>query len=243
MIELLDTSKIPFPANAAIEIPGIFRSRRRIFGSFRGALLTRSSCRPDPHWPMRLGIGMLRQAERIVSVHFFQTISRLFLFGVILISTPSRADTLVEVGRELPRMEVLVCPTLDTAKVQANKSWDLGKREFDRNTFVAEILAPRCHGAAIWVTPRYQEHSIRPFVTWVDVLDATSSDSAELQTSDGAVRVRTSAGRQEVRWYYADIRFPDGKIYQGWVEIPDRPYGAVYIRSSLVEQSRLRWRQ
>jgi hypothetical protein len=138
------------------------------------------------------------------------------------------AQTSVSVNKEIPQMLVRLCPTLSEAQTEASIAHRLGQGPMPQS----EQLFQRnnnCHLDYATVTPLREETDIQPFSAWTINYDENSPDSVRAPSLSSTARIKVSARRGQVRYYYSTFITSEGERLSGWAEIPDSPYILVYL--------------
>lgn len=172
----------------------------------------------------RYRIALGRAAKCALFAGFLgQVLACLFVFSV-----SAFAQEIFPMNLELPLMALKICPTLEEAKAQAKASWEIGKGAFDRQKEL-DAKSPRCIFTRIVVTPMRIEESISSFDAWADTY-AKDGEDVSIIYGKRKVSFKVALKLQHIKYYYVSFKLPDGKLYYGWAEIPDRPPALDYLK-------------
>jgi hypothetical protein len=138
------------------------------------------------------------------------------------------AQSLVKLNAQLGEMVFTVCPTLESARAQAEMSRAWGQSTYDRAT-AATHLYEKCLRVKATVVPSAVEHAIPAFETWTMAYDRDSRDVTSAARDGVVYRIGVAIRKQPVTYYVGQLTLAGGDTFQGWIEIPNEPYLAKYL--------------
>jgi hypothetical protein len=158
-------------------------------------------------------------------------LARRALLAVLSVLAPSAAsaDSLVRLNTELGQMVFTVCPSLQAAQAQAAMSREWGTMVYDRAT-ASQHLHDKCLRLKATVVPAARESAIPAFETWTMAYDRDSQSMTSAERGGITYRIGIAIRKQPVAYYVGQLTRADGDTFQGWIEIPDEPYLAKYLR-------------
>lgn len=158
-----------------------------------------------------------------------KTISILAVFLITYVIDAAFAQ--VSLNQELPEMPVFACANLNSAKQQAQASWNFGNGPFDKSKSdsIQQQGCTYTFGKVTLNRP-VDKTIISPFNTWVAGYDPASRSIMTVNHNGSTLRIPNSPQRQQVTYYYANIKLPDGKVFRDiLVEVPANPAVIAFI--------------
>jgi hypothetical protein len=145
-----------------------------------------------------------------------------------LTAPTASAQPLVKLNAALGEMVFTVCPTLESARAQAEMSRAWGRSAYDRAT-AATHLHDKCLRVKATVVPSAIERSIPAFETWTMAYDRNSQNITSVAHGGAVYRFGVTIRKQPAAFYVGQLRLAGGDTFQGWIEIPNEPYLSKYL--------------
>lgn len=146
----------------------------------------------------------------------------------VLSGPAASAPPLVKLNAELGEMVFTVCPTLESARAQAEMSRAWGQSVYDRAT-AATHLHDKCLRVKATVVPSTVEQTIPAFETWTMAYDRDSPNVTSVARGGVVHQVGVAIRKQPVAFYVGQLTLAGGDTFQGWIEIPNEPYLTKYL--------------
>jgi hypothetical protein len=143
-------------------------------------------------------------------------------------AVPAAAEPVFKPGQQIPMMGARICPTLESARHDANLAWRWGKEAYTEGVLDTKRNG-ECELVYVRVTTLKQEPSITPHVAWALKFDERGSETVEAPDITPSLRIKVAPARQRVAWYYSRFVTTTGHAFYGWVELPDEPYILKYL--------------